>query len=64
MAKKEAKKAAIAAKKAELAVAKNANTIIAKLKKVKATEKLAIKKKVLKAEANMKKVNDQIAKKF
>ena len=46
LAKKEAKKATTTAKKVELAVAKKANTIVAKLKKEKVAEKLAIEKKV------------------
>lgn len=40
------------------------NTVVVKLKKVKTVKKLAIKKKSLKKEVDIKKVNDQIAKNF
>ena len=53
LAEKEARKAATAAKKAELAAAKKADVAAAKLKKAKAAEKRAIGKKALKAEADM-----------
>lgn len=43
-------------------VDKNTNAKAAKLKKTKIAEKLAIKKKKLKTEADMKKINDQVAK--
>lgn len=62
MAKKKAKKAATAAKKAEFAAAKKTDAAAAKLKKAKAAKKRAIKKKVLKAEANMKKFDNRAAK--
>lgn len=62
LAKKEAKKTATAAKKAEFAAAKKTDAAAARLKKAKAAEKRAIKKKVLKAEANMKKFDNRAAK--
>lgn len=62
LAKKEARKTAIAAKKAELAATKKADTAAAKLKKAEAAEKCVIEKKALKAEANMKKFDDRAAK--
>lgn len=55
LAKKEAKKAATAKKKAELMAVKKVDAVAAKLNKAKTAEKLAMKNKLLKAEANMKK---------
>lgn len=64
MVKREARKTATAAKKAGLAAAKKADADAAKLKKVEVAEKCAIEKKVLKAEADMKKVDDRATKNF
>lgn len=62
LAKRKARKAATAAKKAELTETKKADAAAAKLKKAEAAEKRAIKKKALKAEADMKKFDDRAAK--
>lgn len=62
LVKSKARKTATVAKKAEFAVAKKADSTAAKLKKMEAAEKRAIEKKVLKAEADMKKANDRAAK--
>ena len=62
LAEKEARKAATAAKKAELVATKKADAVAAKLKKAKAAEKRAIEKKALKAEADMKKFNGRVPK--
>lgn len=61
LANKKAKKAATTANKVELAAIKTKDTVIAKLKKVKAAKKLAIEKKLLKTVADMKKNIDQSA---
>ncbi len=58
LVEKKAKKVATTANKVELAGAKKTNNETAKLKMAKAAKKLAIKKKLLKTAADMKKVDD------
>lgn len=59
---KKAKKAAIAMRIVEQVASKKANTVTVKLKQAEIAKKLAIKKNVIKAEVDIKKVKDQAAK--